>query len=290
MEGCNNFWLHQIRWICLASLLMCSGCIESFLIFPSTEPIPVDHAQARLIDLHGQKIEVLIARSPALVDGEAPAGYVLEFTGNASRAEDVIAESRRRWSELPVEIWAMNYPGFGKSDGPCTVKSIPSIALSTWDELHRLADAKPIFLAGRSFGTTVALYVASQRKVAGLVLESGPPFEQLIQGDYGWWNLWILSSIGVSQIPDELESLKSAAKVKAPAIFILTGRDAVVPVKYQQMVRDAYAGPRQALEMQQAKHNIDLPPDQMADLHQQLQRIWNQLGERRQPETAYLTR
>jgi hypothetical protein len=268
-----------IKLICLASLLMCGGCIESFLIFPSTQPIAFAHAQPRMISVHNQKIEVLVTRSPALMNGEAPGGYVLEFTGNASRAEDVIDESRRRWSELPVEIWVMNYPGFGKSDGPCTVKSIPSIVVSTCDELRRIAGPKPVFVSGRSFGTIAALYVASQRKVAGVVLESGPPFEQLIQGEYGWWNLWLLSSIGVSQIPVELESLKTAAKVKAPGIFILTGQDAIVPMKYQQMVLSAYAGPKFTVQLPNASHNVNLPPfDQIDDFHHKLKLIWNQVG------------
>ncbi len=274
MPNCHRFILISTKFMCLV-MLMGGGCIDGLLLHPDQKPVTtVDHAQDRILVERNQKVEVYVTRSIALADGAAPAGYVLEFTGNASCARDVLTESRSRWSKLPVEIWVMNYPGFGKSDGPTTLKSVLWIALATYDELGRQAGRKPIFLAGRSFGTTVALYVGTQRHPAGLILESCPPLPQIMQGEYGWWNLWILSTLGELQIPSEFDSLKSAAKSHAPALFLITGRDTIVPLKYQRMVQDIYAGPKQTVEMPLSQHNVDLSPDQMEDFHQKLDLLW----------------
>src|SRR5437899_673838 len=74
-----------------------------------------------------------------------------------------------------VEIWAVNYPGFGGSSGPAQLRLIPSAALAAFDALQSKAGTRPIIVFGTSLGATVALHVAAHRNVHGIVLHNPPP-------------------------------------------------------------------------------------------------------------------
>ena len=87
----------------------------------------------------------------------------------------------------------------------------------------RRAQGKRIFVTGRSLGTAAALYVAAHRPVAGLVLQNPPPLQSLILRRHGWWNLWLLAGPIAMQVPADLNSLRNAPKVTAPAVFVLAG-------------------------------------------------------------------
>jgi hypothetical protein len=108
-------------------------------------------------------------------------------------------------------------------------------------------------------GTTAALCVVARRPVAGLVLHNPPPLRQLILGHYGWWNLWLLAIPVSAQIPHDLDSVANAARCHAPAVFVLSGADHVVPPQYQRLVVDAYAGPKRLIAVPGAPHNAPLP-------------------------------
>ena len=112
-------------------------------------------------------MEVFVARSPG-ARSAGPRAYVLEFCGNATRAEYVINYVADRWGDRPVEVWVMNYPGFGASTGPAKLDAIAQASLATYDALAKEARGKPIILAGSSLGTCAALYVATQRSALAI--------------------------------------------------------------------------------------------------------------------------
>jgi alpha-beta hydrolase superfamily lysophospholipase len=70
------------------------------------------------------------------------------------------------------EVWMEDYPGFGKSAGKRTEKKLYQQAL----EIVKLAKNKykedSIILYGKSFGTGIAAYVASQTNCKRLILET----------------------------------------------------------------------------------------------------------------------
>ena len=183
---------------------------------------------------------------------------MLQFIGNADRAEYAVQRGVMQWHDLPVEVWAVNYPGFGGSTGPVSMKASGTAALVAYDALRQKAGDRPIFVSGLSFGTAAALHVAANRPVAGMLLHNPPPLRQLIMGRFGWWNLWLVATPVALQIPSELDSVANAAKVKAPGVFLLAGADEVVPPKYQRRVVDAYAGEKRLVDLPGASHN-DLP-------------------------------
>ena len=246
-------------YLCFTLLIMFGGCADRLLLYPGTSPIKVPGNTRHEVRREGAPpVEVWVARSAGMEAGAEPEAYCLEFTGNASRAEWMAASTAEEWGTRPVEVWAVNYPGFGGSPGPARLKSIPPAALAAYDELAARANGKPIFLIGQSMGSAAALHVSANRPCAGMVLTNPPPLRDLILKRHGWWNLWLLATPVAMAVPSELNSLDNAALSTAPAVFILAGRDAVVPPKYQAKVYDAYAGEKRPIRVPDADHNDPL--------------------------------
>jgi pimeloyl-ACP methyl ester carboxylesterase len=251
---------------------MIGGCASLFVLFPSKEPIECA-AQRQAIDFEGGKLEIFTARSEAATSRE-PEAYVLRFCGNAERAEWNACRFSGGWSDKPVEMWSVNHPGFGGSSGRARLDRLAPAALAAYDDLAKKAAGKPIYISATSLGTTMALHVSRQRPVAGMVLRTPPPLRQLILQRHGWWNLWLLASPVAMGVPSDIDSLANARKVGVPAVFILMDSDSVVPIKYQQKVVDAYAGPKQLIISRGGDHNSILNPAELNELAEHVNWLW----------------
>jgi pimeloyl-ACP methyl ester carboxylesterase len=234
------------------------GVTDRVILFPTTAPLDTRGLARHDVPLPGGASSIEIWSTPSRGAAESPAGpkaYVLAFIGNAARAELTAPFYAKDWGDRPVEIWAVNYPGYGRTPGPARLASIGPCALAAYDALRERAGDRPIFLEARSIGTAAALYVAARRPdVDGCILHNPPPLRQLIRRRHGWWNLWLLAGPVSMTVPDELDSLANARRVTAPAIFLLTGADGVVPPAYQQLVADAYAGEKRVIQLSGAGH------------------------------------
>lgn len=255
-----------------ALLMTFGGCADKLILFPSTGPLPAHTAKGLEVQRGHQAIQVWVDRSPGAATTQ-PAAYVIEFTGNATRAEQVATYAALRWGNRPVEVWTVNYPGYGQSTGPATLASIPPAALAVYDELQKRASGKPIFAAGNSLGTTAALYLATQRPIAGLILQNPPAIKSLILSNYGWWNLWLLAGPVAANVPTELDSPANAAKVKVPALFLLATDDSFVVPENQNKVVNAHAGPKQIIELT-GGHNGSVNGQAEAQFQKQLDWLW----------------
>jgi hypothetical protein len=159
------------------------------------------------------------------------------------------------WNNRAVEVWGMNYPGFGGSTGPARLKRLGPAALAAFDALKDKAGDHPIFVFGASLGTTTALHVAAHRQVAGLILHNPPALRQIILRQFGWWNLWLLAGPLAYKLPADLDSIANARAIHARAIFLLAEKDEVVAPRFQKLVVDAYAGEKRAIPLIGAGHN-----------------------------------
>lgn len=270
-------WLLAIVSLYLIWVIMALfGPLTSlFVLIPTTHEIRMPGIRSERITTPVGEMEVWRGRDTNRDrgwDDIEPQAYVLEFTGNGTRAEEIAEFAAYKFRPHPVEVWAMNYPGYGSSAGPARLGSIPQAALAVFDELQRRAGKKPIFVAGNSLGTAAALHVAANRAVAGVVLVNPPPLRQLIRGHFGWWNLWLLSTPASLGVPKELDSLANARRCTAPAIILTSRRDEIVPYRFQQMVVEAYAGPK-AVESRDAMHNDSLDGDDGVWVREQVDRL-----------------
>ena len=236
-----------------ALLMTFGGCADMLLLFPSKGAIDPQGASRRTVPYEHGVVEVWTARSPGVREAE-PRAYLLEFTGNATRAEHVAGYIAHRWGERPLECWTVNYPGYGGSTPRAKLSLIPAAALAAYDALAQEAKGRPIFVTGTSLGTAAALHVAAHRPVTGMILQNPPPLRRMIL-DHGWWNLWLFAGPVALGVPSDLDSIANARQVTAPAVFLLSADDEIVAPKYQRMVADAYAGPKRMIDLPGARHN-----------------------------------
>jgi pimeloyl-ACP methyl ester carboxylesterase len=179
----------------------------------------------------------------------------MRFYGNADRAERWVAAEANMFGNRLVEVWGMNYPGYGGSTGPARLARVGPAAARAFDELKRTAGDRPIFVYGASLGSTAALHLAATRPVAGVILHNPPALRQMILRQFGWWNLWLLAGPLSRKVPAELDSITNAQASRAPAIFLLAENDEVVAPRFQSLVANAYAGEKRVILLRGASHN-----------------------------------
>ena len=244
----------RLWWTALGAALML-GCnpADAVVLWPPSGAVGNAAGRREVITTAGKAVEIWIV-GPA-----RPEAYVLTFYGNADRADWRVSDDASRFPN--VQIWGVNYPGYGGSEGPATLRGVAAAAVGAYDALAERASGRPIFAFGTSLGTTAALHVAATRKVDGLVLVNPPPLEQLVLGRFGWWNLWLGAFPVATQIPRELDSLHNAALCSMPAVFVTAENDEVVPPAYQERVMSAYAGPKEVIVVPGGTHNSGAPPE-----------------------------
>ena len=240
---------------------------DRLILFPSTAPIHPRSALRRSIPFQNGELEVWTAASDRARQNNKMDAYILRFYGNADRAELWATLEAETWNDRAVEIWAVNYPGFGGSSGPATLRRIPGAALVAFDALQSKAGTSPIIVFGTSLGATVALHLAAHRNIHGIVLHNPPPLRQIILRHFGWWNLWLLAGPVALELPRELDSLENAKRIHVPGLFILADRDEIVPSKFQRLVFDAFAGEKRMINLPGAYHNSPIEGTIMADVY-----------------------
>lgn len=273
-----------VRPVVLLVLASCSaGCVGDGLVLGSnTRPAHAHGGRQEFVRVKGRRVECWVAPSPAAAAvGAQPEAFVLFFIGRGDRADHWTTAVARTWGDRPVEVWGMNYPGSGGSDGPAQLARVAPAALGVYDAIHKLAKGRPVFVQAASFGTAPALCVAARRPVSGVLLWNPPPLRELIIGHYGWWNLWLLAGPAAAQIPPELDSIANARKARAPAAFVLCGADRVIPPRYQRRVVTVYAGPKRLIEMPGAGHSSPLTPEAAGEMARAIDWIWGETGLRK---------
>jgi pimeloyl-ACP methyl ester carboxylesterase len=243
---------------------------DHLILFPTRASIDAGGAVRKTIPFQSGELELWTAKSRRAQQSGRVDTYVLRFYGNADRAERWVAAEADEWNDRAVEIWGMNYPGFGGSTGPARLSRIGPAALTTFDELQRHANGQPIVLYGASLGASAALHIAAHRPVAGLILHNPPPLRQMILRQFGWWNLWLLAGPIALQIPWDLDSVTNAKATHAPAIFLLAEKDEVVAPRFHRLVVEAYAGEKRVISLPGANHNDPIEGAALADLNRAL--------------------
>src|SRR5437773_3146279 len=153
---------------------------DHLILFPTKAPIDAGGAVRKTVPFQNGELELWTAVSQRAQQNGRADIYILRFYGNADRAERWVAAEADEWNDRAVEIWGMNYPGFGGSTGPARLSRIGPGALTAFDELQRHADSHPLVLFGASLGACAALHVAAQRSVTRLILHNPPPLRQII--------------------------------------------------------------------------------------------------------------
>lgn len=226
---------------------------DKLILQPTRNPIDADHKTRKPIAFDGGHIEVWVEQHKPVESFGRPDLFVLKFPGTGGRAERGTLHPAEVWEDLYSEVWTVNPPGYGGSTGRATLRSLPHAARTVFENLRNIAGERPIVVTGNSLGNISALHVAANFSVAALLLRNPPPLRELITGKHGWWSLG-LSRFIARQVPATLCSLTNAASAMCPALFIVSGRDRMVPPRYQQLVIDSHAGENRVFVLPDADH------------------------------------
>ena len=144
---------------------------------------------------------------------------VIYFGGNAERPEAGIPDFKRIFSDRT--IYLINYRGYGDSGGSPAEEGLYADALAIYD--HVSQNHSKVSVIGRSLGTGVATYLASQRSVEKLVLVE--PFDSMVsvgRAAYPFFPVHIM-------IKDRYDSASRAGRITSRTLIIMAGRDEIIP-------------------------------------------------------------
>ena len=193
------------------------------------------------------------------------APLVIYFGGNAEDVSWMIAEARRH---APGVAWLLtDYRGYGASEGAPAERSLVSDALTWFDHAAERLGARQVFVLGRSLGSALAVRVAAERPVAGVIAIA--PFDSLTAVARHYYPFlpvrWLLKH------PFDSASLEP--RVSAPLLCLVAGADEIIPAERSRRLYDAWAGPKTWVELEGARHNeTDDSPSLWASIQQFLAR------------------
>src|SRR5438132_1269062 len=98
--------------LALLAIATAAGCADWFILPPAPKSSNTGGAQRRTFAYSGGVGEAYIERSSGALHGD-PQAFVLRFTGGD--APGAAAFTAQRWGVRPVEVWCVNYPGYGNS-------------------------------------------------------------------------------------------------------------------------------------------------------------------------------
>jgi pimeloyl-ACP methyl ester carboxylesterase len=265
----------------VAAAVTMGGCTANQLILYPSNFAAGSTALSMLIPRPGGKgdLQVLSLRTEGC-GVHRPAAFVLVFGGNQDRAEWTVASAAEAWRPFPVEIVALNYPGYGQSTGPATLDAIAASARELFDAVRERDGRRPIFVQGNSLGAAVALSLAAERPVAGMVLQNPPPLRQLLLWWFGPMNLWIITGRAAADVPAALDTSRTAPRCHCPSVFVIAGGDLLAPPWFQWSIVTAYGGPRKIVALPWAPHNAPVEGDKLDELRGQIGWMWERTGMR----------
>lgn len=177
------------------------------------------------------------------------------FGGNAEEVSYMAERAVRLqgWSLL-----AVNYRGYGGNPGSPSESALfaDALAVHGWATGRPDIDPARIVAIGRSLGSGVAVYLAAERPLAGVVLIT--PYDSLVavaQRHYPYAPAALL-------LKHRFDSIRRAPGIFAPLLTLAARRDNIVPVAHARALFSKWAGPKVWREFADAGHNdLDADPD-----------------------------
>lgn len=238
----------RFRWVAglvlLATMFGCSGLANRLILHPRREV--ERYPGTERIRFEGVRVGHTVDVYRTTQDGAEFA--VLALHGNAGLATRTHQSAQACFAGTPIDVWSVEYPGYGESDGAATMAGAAAAALDAFEFVRGQVDL-PLIVFGRSFGGAVALHVAAEfADTDAIVLEKPPPFRKLVLGRHGWWNLWLLALPVAFGVPSQLVAGSNAARIETvPAVFCIATEDDIVPASYVEPIAAAYRGPRRVI-------------------------------------------
>jgi hypothetical protein len=234
----------------LAALIAgCSGCgsiplTQEALFAPRSSVTP------ETFDVPGATLEEI---SVASEDGTQLEGWflhrddaratVLFYGGQGFYLVLADERLRRTLQNLPVNLVAFDYRGYGQTDGEPSVEDLKSDAMRVYNWLveERGVSADSLIVHGHSMGSFMATHVAQKRKPAAVVLESAATNVK------GWRKAvlpWLLRAFVRFDVDPALQgedNLERVREITRPMLLLVGSEDGITPPSLTDKLHEASA-------------------------------------------------
>jgi len=156
----------------------------------------------------------------------------------------------RPYLEAGYGVLLLSYRGYGTNHGYPTEQNLYKDGQAA---LAFLADKQiPIFktiIYGESLGAGVAVEIAQNKAIFGLVLEA--PFSSMVDAASHHFKFFPAALI----VRDKYDSLSKISNIKAPVLILHGLKDRTVPAHLGRKLYDAAPSPKEFYEFPEAGHN-----------------------------------
>lgn len=188
--------------------------------------------------------------------GGAPNRTLIYYHGNAGNMGDRLPKLRKLHG-IGMNLFIFDYRGYGGSEGAPDLHGVVDDSLAAYRYVLSREDIDPnhIVLYGESLGGAMAIQVATQEKLSGLILES--TFTSLLdmkRSAYPFFPDRI--------VPNEYRSLDLIRQVHEPILIMHGTQDRTIPFRMGEELFKAAPHPKRFVAFEGADHSdiIDREP------------------------------
>lgn len=232
----------------LVFFLQRSMIFPRFVIPPYTDPVRPRDAEVLTIQTGEETVEAWFIPADASFSGPCPA--VIFAHGNAELI-DFWPEYLKPLSQNGIHLLIVEYPGYGRSKGRPSEKSITRTFTAAYDQLvaRNTVDSGRIIFFGRSIGGGAICSLAKERPSAAMILLSTFTSIRSFAPRYGLFPF---------MIRDPMDNIGVLKEYPRPALILHGNRDDLIPFTHAKALEAVSRNTR--LIAYDCGHN-DCPPD-----------------------------
>ncbi len=236
--------------VLVPGVVMWDRIVESMIFYPergvamTPEQLGIDGEEVFFSAEDGVRIHAFYLPAPG---ARRALLFLHGNAGNASHRLPNAAELVR----LECSVLVLDYRGYGVSEGRATEAGVYADARAALDHLieQRGFPENRIIVFGRSLGGAVAVDLAQERKLAGVILESTfPSIADVVSNGLAGRLLGALAG-------QRFESASKIGRIRAPLLYFHGDRDEVIRYELGQQLFDAAPEPKTFETIPGAGHN-----------------------------------
>lgn len=176
-------------------------------------------------------------------------GLVLYFHGNMANVE-YYAQHSMYFTNNDYAIWMIDYPGFGKSRGKISEENLYQQGFIFYQlAINSGYNPDDIILYGKSLGSGIAAYVASEKPCKKLILETPYYSFRLLAQNYLF--IYPVSLLVKYTIPLH----RYIENLQVPVSIIHGKKDEIIPFKHAEMLNASLSAKDEFIILENGMHN-----------------------------------
>lgn len=176
------------------------------------------------------------------IPAENAKAAVLFCHGNAGNISHRL-ESIRLFNSLNLNVFIFDYRGYGRSEGAPSENGTYKDAEAAWNYLTEIGKINPgeIIVFGRSLGGAIAVNLAAENQVGGLIIESSFTSVKDLAGEiYPFFPVRLLSRF-------EYRTVERIKDVNCPVLIIHSKDDDIIPFHHGKQLFESATNPKEFL-------------------------------------------